>query len=75
MGGMNPVEQNQMVEVLKKVNHAGITLFVVEHVMHAVANLCQHVVVMASGQKVVEGSPRAVLENEEVIKIYLGEKD
>jgi len=75
MGGMNPVEQNQMIDLLKRVNVAGTTLFVVEHVMHAVANLCEHVVVMSSGQKIVEGRPREVLENGEVIKIYLGEED
>jgi branched-chain amino acid transport system ATP-binding protein len=75
MGGMNPVEQNQMIDLLKRVHDAGTSLFVVEHVMHAVANLCDHVVVMSSGQKIAEGRPREVLENEEVIKIYLGEED
>jgi branched-chain amino acid transport system ATP-binding protein len=75
MGGMNPVEQDQLIELLKKVNDAGTTLFVVEHVMHAVANLCMYVVVMGSGQKIFEGRPREVLENEEVIRIYLGEED
>jgi branched-chain amino acid transport system ATP-binding protein len=75
MAGMNPVEQNQMIDLLKRVHDSGTTLFVVEHVMHAVVNLCDHVMVMDSGQKIVEGRPRDVLENEEVIKIYLGEED
>lgn len=74
MAGMNPVEQNQMMDLLKRVHGSGTTLFVVEHVMHAVVNLCDHVMVMDSGQKIVEGRPRDVLENEEVIKIYLGEE-
>jgi ABC-type branched-subunit amino acid transport system ATPase component len=43
--------------------------------MHAVINLCEHVTVMNSGQKVVEGGTREVLANEEVIRIYLGEDD
>jgi branched-chain amino acid transport system ATP-binding protein len=75
MAGMNPVEQNRMIDLLKKVHDAGTILFVVEHVMHAVVNLCDHVMVMNSGQKIIEGRPRDVLENEEVIKIYLGEED
>jgi branched-chain amino acid transport system ATP-binding protein len=75
MGGMNPVEQDQMIELLKRVHDAGTTLLVVEHVMHAVVNLCEHVVVMNSGQKIVEGRTREVLENEEVVRIYLGEED
>ncbi len=75
MAGMNPVEQNQMIDLLKRMHESGTTLFVVEHVMHVVANLCDHVLVMSYGQKIVEGRPREVLENEEVIKIYLGEGD
>lgn len=75
MAGMNAVEQDQLIHLLKKVHDAGTTLFVVEHVMHAVANLCEHVVVMNSGQKIVEGGTREVLANAEVIRIYLGEED
>ena len=75
MGGMNAVEQDQLIHLLKKVHDAGTTLLVVEHVMHAVVNLCEHVVVMNSGQKIVEGGTRDVLANEEVIRIYLGEED
>jgi branched-chain amino acid transport system ATP-binding protein len=75
MGGMNAVEQDQLIELLKKISAAGTTLLVVEHVMHAVANLCEHVVVMNAGQKIVEGATREVLVNQEVVRIYLGEED
>jgi branched-chain amino acid transport system ATP-binding protein len=75
MAGMNAVEQDKLIYVLKKVHAAGTTLLVVEHVMHAVVNLCEHVMVMNSGQKIVEGGTREVLANEEVIRIYLGEED
>ena len=72
MGGMNAVEQDELIRLLKNVHRSGTTLLVVEHVMHAVINLCEHVTVMNSGQKVVEGGTREVLANEEVIRIYLG---
>jgi len=75
MGGMNAVEQDGLIHLLKTVHAAGTTLLVVEHVMHAVMNLCEHVVVMNTGQKVVEGGTREVLANKEVIRIYLGEED
>jgi branched-chain amino acid transport system ATP-binding protein len=75
MGGMNAVEQDELIHLLKCVHHAGTTLLVVEHVMHAVVNLCEHVMVMNSGQKIVEGDTREVLANKEVIRIYLGEED
>ncbi len=75
MGGMNAVEQDRLIHLLKDVHAAGTTLLVVEHVMHAVVNLCEHVVVMNSGQKIMEGETRDVLGNAEVIRIYLGEED
>jgi branched-chain amino acid transport system ATP-binding protein len=75
MAGLNAVEQNQMIELLKRVHGSGITLLVVEHVMHVVANLCEHVMVMNYGQKIAEGKPEDVLKNEEVVKVYLGEED
>jgi len=75
MGGMNAVEQDRLIHLLKNVHAAGTTLLVVEHVMHAVVNLCEHVVVMNTGQKIIEGGARDVLADKEVIRIYLGEED
>jgi branched-chain amino acid transport system ATP-binding protein len=75
MAGLNAVEQNQMIDLLKKVHDSGVTLFVVEHVMHIVANLCEHIIVMNYGEKIAEGRPQDVLKNEKVVKVYLGEED
>jgi len=75
MAGLNAVEQNQMIDLLKRVHDSGVTLFVVEHVMHIVANLCEHIVVMNYGEKIAEGRPKEVLKNEKVVKVYLGEGD
>jgi branched-chain amino acid transport system ATP-binding protein len=75
MSGLNAVEQNQMIDLLKRVHGSGVTLLVVEHVMHVVANLCEHIVVMNYGEKIAEGRPQEVLQNEKVVKVYLGEGD
>jgi branched-chain amino acid transport system ATP-binding protein len=75
MAGLNAVEQNQMIDLLKRVHDSGVTLFVVEHVMQIVANLCEHIVVMNYGEKIAEGRPQDVLKNEKVVKVYLGEED
>ena len=64
-----------MIDLLKRVHGSGVTLLVVEHVMHVVANLCEHVMVMNYGQKIAEGRPEEVLKNEDVVKVYLGEED
>lgn len=74
MAGLNAVEQNQMIDLLRRVHDSGVTLFVVEHVMHVVANLCDHIVVMNYGEKIAEGRPQEVLKNEKVVKVYLGEE-
>ncbi len=75
MSGLNAVEQNQMIDLLKRVHDSGVTLLVVEHVMHVVANLCAHIVVMNYGEKIAEGKPQEVLQNEKVVTVYLGEGD
>jgi branched-chain amino acid transport system ATP-binding protein len=75
MSGLNAVEQNQMIDLLKRVHDAGVTLLVVEHVMHVVANLCEHIVVMNYGEKIAEGRPQEVLQDEKVVTVYLGEED
>ena len=75
MSGLNAVEQNQMIDLLKRVHDAGVTLLVVEHVMHVVANLCEHIIVMNYGEKIAEGRPQEVLQNEKVVTVYLGEGD
>jgi len=75
MAGLNAVEQDEMIDLLKKVHDSGVTLFVVEHVMRIVANLCDHIVVMNHGEKIAEGNPQDVLKDEKVVKVYLGEED
>ena len=48
---------------------------IVEHVMDAIRSLCDSCVVMSSGVKIAEGTPREVLSDAEVIPAYLGDAD
>jgi branched-chain amino acid transport system ATP-binding protein len=73
MAGLNIIEQQQVIELLKEVHDSGITLLLVEHVMHAIATLCEQIWVMHYGRKIAQGRPQDVLKNEEVVKVYLGE--
>jgi len=74
MAGLTFVEIDEMLELLRKINgEMGITLVVVEHVMKAVMELCENIVVISSGQKIAEGSPEEIANNKKVVDVYLGE--
>ena len=74
MAGLTRVELGGMIALIKKIREKGMTLVVVEHVMEAVMEISDRVVVLNSGRKIMEGSPREVVVNKEVIQAYLGEK-
>jgi branched-chain amino acid transport system ATP-binding protein len=74
MAGLNKVELHQIIDLIKKIRDNGMTLIVVEHVMEAVMKISDRVIVLNSGKKIMEGTPKEVVSNPEVIQAYLGEK-
>jgi branched-chain amino acid transport system ATP-binding protein len=74
MAGLTPVELQHNLTLLREVRKRGITLVIVEHVMEAVMQLSDRVVVLNSGKKLLEGTPREVVVNPQVIQAYLGER-
>ena len=74
MAGLTPFELKEMMSLIRKVRENGITLVIVEHVMEAVMELSDRVIVITSGKKIVEGPPKEVVVNKEVIQAYLGER-
>jgi len=74
MAGLTRVELRGMTDLIKGIRKNGVTLVVVEHVMEAVMEISDRVIVLNSGRKIMEGSPQEVVVNKEVIQAYLGEK-
>ncbi len=74
MAGLTPVELREMIALIREIRERGVTLIIVEHVMEAVMELSDRVVVINSGRKIVEGTPAEVVRNPEVIQAYLGER-
>jgi len=73
LAGLNPTELSIGIDLVRRTRDAGVTMILVEHVMHAVRELCDRVVVMDAGAKVAEGEPDKVLADPEVIRAYLGD--
>jgi len=74
MAGLTPVELRQIIELIRKVRAGAVTVVVVEHVMEAVMELSDRVIVLNSGRKIMEGTPREVVADPEVKRAYLGER-
>lgn len=74
MAGLNPREKQHLLELLRSVRDRGITLVFVEHDMKAVVELCDRAIMLHRGEKLVEGTPRAIARDERAIRAYLGEE-
>uniref|UniRef100_UPI003BA9CC8E ABC transporter ATP-binding protein n=1 Tax=Stappia sp. TaxID=1870903 RepID=UPI003BA9CC8E len=72
LAGLNPSEIRDIVPVIHAIRDDGVTILMIEHVMQAVMNLCEHVHVLAQGELIANGTPAEVCNDAAVIEAYLG---
>lgn len=74
MAGLNPTEVQEIIPVIKSIKDSGITIIIIEHIMEVIMSLCDRIIVIHHGEKIAEGTPKEITNNEEVIKAYFGEE-
>lgn len=70
--GMNGSEINKVCESIYKLNNFGLTIICVEHNMNVVMDISDKIFVLNFGEKIAEGKPEEIKNNEKVIEAYLG---
>jgi len=72
MAGLSGNEVDEVLGILFKLNEAGITIIMIEHIMQAVMRFSQRVVCLDAGRIICEGTPAAIVKDGAVQRAYLG---
>jgi branched-chain amino acid transport system ATP-binding protein len=73
LAGLNPAEIDNMIQTVLRIREQGITIIMIEHVMKAVMNVSDRIIVLDYGEQIAEGSPETIAKDEKVIEAYLGD--
>ena len=72
MAGLNPAEVDEAMSLVCKVRDSGITVLMIEHVMKAIMAICDRIIVLHHGELIAEGTPDQIVNDPQVIEVYLG---
>jgi branched-chain amino acid transport system ATP-binding protein len=73
--GLNPKESNEAVDLIKKIRNEGISILIIEHVMSVIMGVSDRIIVLDHGEKIADGRPYEVVNDQRVIDTYLGDID
>ena len=74
MAWLNHVEVDEVVELIRKIRQRNVTILVIEHVMKAIRNLSDRLLVIHHGQQIAQGKVDEVLRDPQVVEAYLGKR-
>jgi branched-chain amino acid transport system ATP-binding protein len=72
MSGLNPIEVEEIVQVVHGIRETGVAILLIEHVMQAVVSLADRVYVLSNGRIIADGTPAAIAADARVVEAYLG---
>lgn len=72
--GLTPTEIFDLTRLLRAIRDSGVTLVLVEHLMRVITQVCDRVAFLQSGEKIVEGTPKQIIEDARVTNAYLGDE-
>jgi branched-chain amino acid transport system ATP-binding protein len=73
MAGLSDSEVDEIIELLMRLNRAGIAVIMIEHIMRAVVRFSERIMVLVAGEKIADGKPEEVMAHPEVVRAYLGQ--
>ena len=74
MAGLNQTEVSEAMDDVRQIRERGVTIVMIEHVMKAIMNVCDRIIVLNYGKKIAEGTPQEIVNSKTVIEVYLGEE-
>jgi branched-chain amino acid transport system ATP-binding protein len=74
VGGLNPKEIAEFMQLVREIRSGGVTVIIIEHVMKVLMGLSDKVLFMHYGERFFEGSPEDASRDPQVLKVYLGEQ-